>query len=76
MINNQMDKIYFKIKLASYCVYNFWVYIFITGEYDLKINQSVLNTDIRTNDLKGLNVIAKEKETFIRELLNNKIVIY
>ena len=76
MINNQMDKIYFKIKLASYCVYNFWVYIFITGEYDIKMNQSVLNTDIRTNDLKGLNVIAKEKEAFIKELLNNKIVIY
>ena len=76
MMNNPTDKIYFKIKLASYCVYNFWVYIFITGEYDIKTNQSILNIDIRTNDLKGLNVIGKEKEAFIRELLNNKIVIY
>jgi hypothetical protein len=72
-INN---KIFFKIKLSSYCVYNFWVYLFITGEYDVQSNQSVLNIDIKTNDLKGLNIIAKEKTAFIKELLNNIIIIY
>ena len=72
----QFDRIFFKMKLSSYCVYNFWVYIFITGEYDPRINQSLLNIDIRTNDLKGLNIIAKEKNSFIKELLNNITVIY
>ena len=74
--NNLNDKIFFKMKLSSYCVYNFWVYFFITGEYDPRINQSLLNIDIRTNDLKGLNIIAKEKNSFIKELLNNIIIIY
>ena len=72
-INN---KIFFKIKLSSYCVYNFWVYLFITGEYDVQSNQSVLNIDIKTNDLKGLNVISKEKTAFIKELINNIKIIY
>ena len=72
----QFDRIFFKMKLSSYCVYNFWVYIFITGEYELRINQSLLNIDIRTNDFKGLNIIAKEKNSFIKELLNNITVIY
>ena len=73
---NSADKVFFKMKLSSYCVYNFWVYIFITGEYDSNVNQSLLNIDIRTNDLKGLNIIAKEKNSFIKELLNNVVVIY
>ena len=72
---NNMDKIFFKMKLSSYCVYNFWVYFYITGEYDPTVNQSLLNIDIRTNDLKGLNIIAKEKDSFIKELLTNIIVI-
>ena len=74
--NSTESKIFFKIKLASYCVYNFWVYLFITGEYDRQSNQSLLNIDIKTNDLKGLNVIAKEKTSFIKELLNNITIIY
>lgn len=74
--NNQNDKMFFKMKLSSYCVYNFWVYIFITGEYDARMNQSLLNIDIRTNNLKGLNIIAKEKNSFIKELLHNIVVIY
>ena len=74
--SNSFEKVFFKMKLSSYCVYNFWVYIFITGEYDPRINQSLLNIDIRTNDLKGLNIISKEKTSFIKELLNNITVIY
>lgn len=74
--NNQNDKMFFKMKLSSYCVYNFWVYIFITGEYDTRMNQSLLNIDIRTNNLKGLNIIAKEKNSFVKELLHNIVVIY
>jgi len=73
---NNVDKVHFKMKLSSYCVYNFWVYIFITGEFDPRIKQSLLNIDIRSNDFKGLNIIAKEKNSFIKELLNNITVIY
>ena len=74
--NSINTKIFFKIKLSSYCVYNFWVYLFITGEYDCQNNQSLLNIDIKTNDLKALNIISKEKTAFIKELLNNITIIY
>ena len=40
------------------------------------MNQSLLNIDIRTNNLKGLNIIAKEKNSFVKELLHNIVVIY
>ena len=50
MINNQMDKILFNIKLASYFVYNFS--ILIIEEYNLKRNKPVFNTDIKTNEFK------------------------
>ena len=73
---NLNNKINFKIKLSSYCVYNFWVYLFIIGEYDMENNQSLLNINIKTNDLKGLKVIAKEKNSFIKELFNNISIIY
>ena len=74
--NSINNKIFFKLKLSSYCVYNFWVYLFITGEYDCQNNQSLLNIDIKTNDLKALNIISKEKTAFIKELLNNITIIY
>ena len=66
----------FKIKLATYCVYNFWIYIFIIGDYNSMYNKAILNIDIKTNDLKGLNVIAKEKQFFINELISSKIKFY
>ena len=69
-----MDKIHFNTKLASYFVYNFS--ILIIEEYNLKRNKPVFNTDIKTNEFKWLNVNAKEKEEFIEEILNDKIVIY
>ena len=66
----------FKIKLSTYCVYNFWIYIFIIGDYNSMYNKAILNIDIKTNDLKGLNVIAKEKQFFINELISSKIKFY
>ena len=66
----------FKIKLSTYCVYNFWIYIFIIGDYNSMYNKAILNIDFKTNDLKGLNVIAKEKQFFINELISPKIKFY
>ena len=66
----------FKIKLATYCVYNFWIYIFIIGDYNSIYNKAILNIDIKSNDLKGLNVISKEKQFFINELISSKIKFY
>ena len=66
----------FKIKLATYCVYNFWIYIFIIGDYNSTYNKAILNIDIKSNDLKGLNIIAKEKQFFINELISFKIKFY
>ena len=66
----------FKIKIATYCIFNFWIYIFIIGDYNSTYNKSILNIDIKTNDLKGLNVIAKEKQFFINELISPKIKFY
>ena len=66
----------FKIKLATYCIYNFWIYIFIIGDYNSMNNKAILNIDIKSNDLKGLNIIAKEKQFFINELISTKIKFY
>ena len=66
----------FKIKLSTYCVYNFWIYIFIIGDYNSMYNKAILNIDFKTNDFKGLNVIAKEKQFFINELISSKIKFY
>ena len=66
----------FKIKLSTYCVYNFWIYIFIIGDYNSMYNKAILNIDFKTNDLKGLNVIAKEKQFFTNELISPKIKFY
>ena len=66
----------FKIKLATYCVYNFWIYIFIIGDYNSTYNKAILNIDIKSNDLKELNIIAKEKQFFINELISSKIKFY
>jgi len=66
----------FKIKLTTYCVYNFWIYIFIIGDYNSTYNKAILNIDIKSNDLKELNIIAKEKQFFINELISSKIKFY
>ena len=66
----------FKIKLSTYCVYNFWIYIFIIGDYNSMYNKAILNIDFKTNDLKGLNVISKERQFFINELISSKIKFY
>ena len=68
------EKCLFKIKLSSYCVFNFWVYIFIIGEYDYENCQSILNINIKSNDLKGLIAIEMDKDRFIKELFNNKAI--
>ena len=66
----------FKIKIATYCVYNFWIYMFIIGDYNSMYNKAILNIDIKTNDLKALSVIAKEKQFIIKELISDKIKFY
>ena len=74
--NKNKSRQNFKIKLSTYCIYNFWIYIFIIGDYNPAYNKAILNIDIKTNDLKGLNVIAKEKQFFINELISPKIKFY
>ena len=74
--NKNKSRENFKIKLSTYCIYNFWIYIFIIGDYNSIYNKAILNIDIKTNDLKGLNVIAKEKQFFINELISSKIKFY
>jgi hypothetical protein len=66
----------FKIKLSSYCVYNFWVYIVIIGDYNFQNNKSILNIEVKSNDLTALNIISREKYVFFNELLNKQIKFY
>ena len=66
----------FKIKLSCYCVYNFWIYIYIIGDYNSIYNKAILNIDIKSNNLKELNIIAKDKQFFINELISPKIKFY
>jgi hypothetical protein len=66
----------FKIKLSSYSVYNFWVYIVIIGDYNFQNNKSILNIEVKSNDLTALNIISREKYVFFNELLNKQIKFY
>jgi hypothetical protein len=76
-INSEDNQRYnFKIKIASYCIYNFWIYITILGDYNFSNNKSILNIEIKSNDLGALNVISKERAIFFNELLNKNIKFY
>ena len=66
----------FKIKLSSYCIYNFWIYIIILGDYNFQNNKSILNIEIKSNDLAALNIISREKHIFFNELMNKQIKFY
>ena len=66
----------FRIKLSSYCVYNFWIYLHIIGDYNFSNNKSILNIEIRSNDLQALKIIHNEKYVFLSEMMNNKIKFY
>jgi len=66
----------FKIKLSSFCVYNFWIYIVILGDYNFQNNKSILNIEIKSNDLNALNVISREKYVFFNELMNRQLKFY
>ena len=66
----------FKIKLSSYCIYNFWIYIVIIGDYNFQNNKSILNIEVKSNDLTALNIISREKYVFFNELLNKQIKFY
>jgi hypothetical protein len=66
----------FKIKMASYCIFNFWIYITILGDYNFSNNKSILNVEVKSNDLSALNVISKERSIFFNELINKQIKFY
>jgi hypothetical protein len=66
----------FKVKLSSYCVYNFWVYIIILGDYNFQNNKSILNIEVKSNDLGALNIISREKYIFFNEVFNKQIKFY
>jgi hypothetical protein len=66
----------FKIKISSYCIYNFWIYIVILGDYNFQNNKSILNIEIKSNDLQALQIISKEKTVFFSELMNKTIKFY
>ena len=66
----------FKIKLCAYCIYNFWIYIIIIGDYNLQHNKSILNVEIKTNDLSALNTLSREKNCFFNEVFGDNIKFY
>ena len=66
----------FKIKLAAFSIYNFWVYIVIMGDYSFQNNKSILNIEVKTNDLSALKTISKEKNDFFKEIMGRKIKFY
>lgn len=73
---NSNTKKNFKLKLSSFCIFNFWIYIQILGDYNFYSNKSILNVEIRTNDYNALNTMFKEKNLFLSELFNNKVKFY
>jgi len=66
----------FKIKLSSFSIFNFWIYIVIIGDYNFSNNKSILNVEIKSNEVDSLNIINREKIVFLNELFNNQIKFY
>ncbi len=75
-INEENQRFNFKVKLCSYSIYNFWVYIVIIGDYNFQNNKSILTIEVKTNELFALNIISREKNCFFNELMNKKIKFY
>jgi len=66
----------FKIKISSFCVYNFWLYLTISGDYTFSNNKSILNIEFKSNNLSTLHIINKEKNVFLNELFYKQIKFY
>ena len=66
----------FKIKLSSFSVFNFWIYIIIIGDYNFSNNKSILNIEIKSNEIDALNIVNREKLVFLNELFNKQIKFY
>ncbi len=66
----------FKMKLSSYSIFNFWIYITIIGDYNFSNNKSILNVEIKSNEIDSLNIINREKLVFLNELFNKQIKFY
>ena len=66
----------FKIKISSFCVYNFWLYLTISGDYTFSNNKSILNIEFKSNNLSSLQIINKEKNEFLNELFYKQIKFY
>lgn len=66
----------FKIKLSSYSIFNFWIYIVIIGDYNFSNNKSILNVEIKSNEIDSLNIVNREKLVFLNELFNKQIKFY
>lgn len=66
----------FKIKLSSFSIFNFWIYIVIIGDYNFSNNKSILNMEIKSNEIESLNIINREKFVFLNELFNKQIKFY
>ena len=64
------------MKPSGFSVFNFWVYLVIVGDYNFSNNKSILNVEIRSNDLENLNIINKEKIVFLNEMFSNNIKFY
>ena len=75
-MNEENQRFNFKVKLCSYSIYNFWIYITIIGDYNFQNNKSILNIEVKTNELFALNIISREKICFFNELMNQKIKFY
>jgi len=66
----------FKLKLSSFSIFNFWIYVVIIGDYNFSNNKSILNVEIKCNEIESLNIINREKFVFLNELFNNQIKFY
>lgn len=73
--NENSKKRNFKMKISSYCVFNFWVYMLVTGDYNFTSNKTLLNIELRTNDFNALKILHTHSHVFLDEL-SNRIKYY
>ena len=75
-LNKESQRYNFKLKLASYSVFNFWIYLVIIGDYNHSNKKSILNIEVKCNDLTALHIIFREKNLFFSELTNKLVKFY
>ena len=69
-------KFNFQAKISGYCIFNFWVYVMIYGDFNEGNNKSVVNIQLKSNNSEALKLIEENKVEFLGSLFRGKLMFY